>query len=864
MWSKSYQGASTREISFPLGGIGTGCIGLGGDGRFREWEIRNKPDKGALNGFSHIAVKVAHEGKLLDARVLHTDLQTNLTGQYGNYMFSGFGHGPFRETMAGIPHFKDGVFTAKYPFAHLHFQDDTFPSKVALKAFNPFTPLQEDDASMPAAFFEVMLENTTGKTLDYGIAFSLSSMFSQTDTCHTYFEQDGLCGLNLQHANADKTDLNYGELCIATNSKDISYQQYWYRGRFYDGLSSFWQNFTDTLRLQNRVYEHPTPASDALVRDTASLCAHISLQPGQSGTVRFALGWYFPNTSSYLFPDNQAPDGSKQWKNYYAKLWPSAKQVCTDALTRWDDLENRTRRFTDVFYAQTLPDEVFDAISANMSILKSPTVLRLENGEFYGWEGVHCRAGSCEGSCTHVWNYAYALPFLFPALERSMRELDFKYNMDELGGMHFRLQLPLGAKQQAFRPCCDGQFGGVIKTYREWKLYGNDQWLRSLWPAVKRSLEYAWSPDNYDRWDFNRDGVLEGRQHHTLDMELFGPNSWLTSIYLAALKAAAEMAEYLGETDTAADYRQLFEHGKHYVDTNLFNGEYYQQCIDLKDSSILAVFDHGTKSISGDTVMEAYWNSEVGEIKYQFGDGCAIDQQLGQWHASLCGLGEILDPNQSRKALESVYKYNYKRTLRKHFNPCRIYATGDESTTIICDWPEGKKRPLISAPYSEEGWPGCEYAAASHMLMSGMYEEGIELVHVVRARFDGSNRNPWNEFECGSNYSRSMSSYALLIALSGFKYDMTKGYLGFTPHDPLTNRNYFWSVDSAYGLFNQQEQTRRFSVTYGTVTLQQLETDRPVEKVTLNGTTLSFSLNGCCVTFTAPLTLHEGDVLELI
>lgn len=52
-----YRGEHTREISFPLGGIGTGCLGLGGDGRFKEWEIFNRPNKGGLNGFSHFAVK---------------------------------------------------------------------------------------------------------------------------------------------------------------------------------------------------------------------------------------------------------------------------------------------------------------------------------------------------------------------------------------------------------------------------------------------------------------------------------------------------------------------------------------------------------------------------------------------------------------------------------------------------------------------------------------------------------------------------------------------------------------------------------------------------------------------------------------
>ena len=183
-----------------------------------------------------------------------------------------------------------------------------------------------------------------------------------------------------------------------------------------------------------------------------------------------------------------------------------------------------------------MPRPVLDAVSANISILKTSTCLRLEDGAFYGWEGCHANSGCCEGSCTHVWNYAYAMPFLFPNLERSLRELDYRYNQRADGGMSFRLQLPLGSPRSEFRPCADGQFGGVLKVYREWKISGDTKWLRRLWPAVRKSIDFAWAETNLDRWDPDQTGVLHGRQHHTLDMELFGPNAWLTGFYLAAPK----------------------------------------------------------------------------------------------------------------------------------------------------------------------------------------------------------------------------------------------------------------------------------------------------------------------------------------
>lgn len=861
MWSKTYKGIKTREISFPVGGIGTGSIGMGGDGRFHEWEIANKPDKARLNGFSHIAVKAEKDGKTVCARVLNGDLQSGLTGEITDRMWSGFGHGPYRETMAGIPHFKDCGITASYPFADYTFGDETFPGSVSMSVFNPFIPLNADDSSIPAAFFEVKVRNTTAEKMDYTVAFSLGSMFSQQNGRNRFYQDETGSYLTAVNEGRAKDDLGYGELCLATDERDVQVQQYWYRGRWYDGLAVFWQNFT-AGKLENRVYDALVPGADANVRDTCTLAVRLPLAAGETKRVRFAVTWYFPNCNYYLEPDRARPDGTKTWKNYYATVYDGALCVGRDVLKRWDALERATRRFTDAFYTQTLPEEVFDAVSANISILKSPTVLRLEDGSFYGWEGLHCRVGSCEGSCTHVWNYAYALPFLFPELERSMRTLDYTYNQDPAGGMHFRLQLPLGAPYWNFRPCCDGQFGGIVKTYRDWKLSGDDEWLKKLWPKVKKSLEYAWSAENPDMWDLDRDGVLEGRQHHTLDMELYGPNSWLTSMYLAALKAASEMAAYLGDKD-AEEFAALYRKGRAYTDEKLFNGEYYQQDIDLNDIGILKRYAGSTAALNGGGAVEVYWNAEAKEIKYQFGEGCAADQQLGQWHALLCGLGDILDQDHSRAALEAVYRHNYKPTLRDHFNPCRIYATGDEATTVICDWPEGKRRPLISAPYAEEGWPGIEYQVASHMIMMGMYDQGLQVVRAVRSRFDGENRNPWNEFECGSNYSRSMSSYALVPALSGFRFDMTSGMIGFAPKDSLKERRYFWSVSSAYGLYEQDETGIRLTVLTGSLTLNRFAADIGARDASVNGRKIAFTAEGKTLVFAGGQTLGAGDVLEL-
>src|ERR1700678_2726877 len=158
-------------------------------------------------------------------------------------------------------------------------------------------------------------------------------------------------------------------------------------------------------------------------------------------------------------------------------------------------------------------------------------------------------------------------------------------------------------------------------------------------------------------------GVLWGKQHHTHDMELFGPNSWLTSMYLAALKAAAEMAEAMGEKDFGAECAALAQKGGLYVDRVLFNGRYYAQKLDLADRSVLEPFDTGRKAgVLRDSFMQGYWSDEYGEIKYQIGGGCLTDQILGQWHADLAGLGDLLSPDHIASALRAIYRETSART----------------------------------------------------------------------------------------------------------------------------------------------------------------------------------------------------------
>lgn len=840
-----YQGRKTQEISFPLGGIGTGSIGFAGNGRLVDWEIFNRPAKGSFNGYSHLAIRAEKGGRVLDARMLHGDLLNGYMGQYGKK----YGLGATIDTMAGFPHFRQSRFIGEFPIAALELQDAHFPGKACVTAFNPLIPLDDKNSSLPAAFFEVAVENTMPADLDYTVSFVVKNPFPQSVNrlCDA-----GPAGVFLRGAECSPDDKAYGDMTVATDCADTAVQVYLYRGLWQDMTVTYWREFTELAQLPARVYDQPGEA------DHCCVFAKIPVPAGQTGRVRFVLAWNVPNQYNYWAPYQDGQGNDVLWKNYYATLFADSQQTAAYCLRHWADLYRRTRQFHDALFDSSLPAEVVDAASATLSVLKSPTVLRLEDGSFYGWEGVNETTGSCEGTCQHVWNYAYALPFLFPKLERSIRELEFGYTLQADGKMAFRLLLPLRKTDTKFRACVDGQMGAVIKTYREWKICGDGAWLKRLWPSVKQALEYAWSPENADGWDADQDGVLEGRQHHTLDMELFGPSSWLEGFYLAALKCGAEMADFAGEPEAAAHYRELYRKGSAFLEEQLFNGRYYIQKIDLKDRSVLTPY-HKEDGYWFER-SDSYWNEEKGEIKYQIGEGCIIDQMLAQWHAGLVGLGDIFDPHNRRVALQNLVRENFKERLGDFANPWRVFGLNDESGTVICSYPPDAYKPIIPVPYCEETMHGFEYALAGLCLQEGLVDEGLRLTRAVRDRYDGEKRNPWNEMECGSNYARSMASWALIPILGGFSYDMPHCRMGFCPVMPGDFRS-VWSLDGGWGRVEITKERLRLTVIEGEIALEAFDfACADAKALAIDGQAVPFACDGGRWTFARTAVRRELDL----
>ena len=245
--------------------------------------------------------------------------------------------------------------------------------------------------------------------------------------------------------------------------------------------------------------------------------------------------------------------------------------------TDYDRLRRTSAAFRDCFFDTTLPPEVVEAVAANLSILKSPTCLRQHDGRFWGWEGCRDTDGCCSGSCTHVWNYAQALPHLFPSLERSMREATLLACQDaRKDTRRFVRRCRLERPTHDFHAAADGQLGHVMRVYREWRISGDTAWMVRLWPQVKQSLDYC-----IETWDPEHQGTLREPHHNTYDIEFWGPDGMCTQ-HVPRRPGGRRSAWVQRPATTYRAYQRLAASSQQALEEELFDGEYFIQKIQLE------------------------------------------------------------------------------------------------------------------------------------------------------------------------------------------------------------------------------------------------------------------------------------------
>lgn len=813
LYNGSYTGMYLNRIAFPIGGLGAGMFCLEGSGAISHMSIRHRPEIFNEPGlFGAIFVKGVRNGaKILEGPV----------PDWKKFGLAGAGNG-LGGAITGLPHFQQATFTARFPFANIDLADSDLPLKVQIVGWSPFIPTDDANSSLPVGALEYAFTNNGTTILDAIFSYNAKNFLRVEGGKFSVKKYPG--GFILfEEGPKDKSHLK-GEFAVFTDQQNVMVDHAWFRGGWWDPLTMAWNKIKNGDTTSVEPVESGAPG--------ASLYVPVKLAPGQKKVIKIFFSWYVPETDMKHGKvgekkENCDPESgccaspsdidldrfdkdfdSAVYKPWYSSKFKTVEEVATYWKNEYKDLHQHSTSFKNAFYASTLPPEVMEAIAANLTILKSPTVLRQYDGRMWSFEGCGDNGGCCHGSCTHVWNYAQAVPHLFPTLERSLRHTEFCESQSKEGHQNFRATLPIKAADHSFHPAADGQLGGIMKVHREWRISGDDVWLKKMYPMVKVSLDYC-----IRTWDPYEKGVIEEPHHNTYDIEFWGPDGMHSSFYLGALSAIVGMGKHLGRD--VSRYETLFAKGKTFAETTLFDGEYFIQKIQYTGLKAKNPIEASAISMGGTYSDEAKKLLEKEGPKYQYGTGCLSDGILGAWMARMCGLPDPVDSKKIKSHLLSVHKYNLKSNLSDHANPQRpSFALGDEGGLLLCSWPKGGKLSLPFV-YSDEVWTGIEHQVAGHLMLMGSVKEGIDIVRACRNRYDGRVRNPFNEYECGHWYARALSSYGYIQCLTGIRYDAVDKTLYID--SKIGNFTCFLSTATGFGTVKFENGKATVNEAYGTI-----------------------------------------------
>jgi uncharacterized protein (DUF608 family) len=830
-YNGEYTGDYLRRIAFPIGGLGAGMFCLEGTGAISHVSVRNRPDVFNEPGiFAAVSVKGVKNG----AKVVEGPPPE--WKKFGR-PDSGNGSGG---SIFGLPHFDSAEFLARFPFGIIRLADDGFPLKAEVHGWSPFIPTDADNSGLPAGALEYKFTNTGTRPAECVFSFHSKNFMKHKDG-----GKDSISklqnGFILSHEGTAEKPFLQGDFALFTDQQNTVVDHCWFRGGWFDPLTIAWETIRKAELKQTEPVESGAPG--------ASLYVPFTLSAGEQKIIRIMTAWYVPITDIRFGDDVSEPEKcdpssgccgtsaelgqaiadasytSGNYKPWYTNKFKTVVEVADYWKQNYDELRKKSTLFSETFYSSTLPPEVIEAIAANLTILKSPTVMRQYDGRLWSYEGCGDTWGCCHGSCTHVWNYAQAIPHLFPALERTLRHTEYCESQSAEGHQTFRSALPIRPLKHDFHAAADGQLGGIMKVYRDWRISGDNEWLKMMYPLVKNSMDYC-----IRTWDPRSVGLIEEPHHNTYDIEFWGPDGMCTSFYLGALTAIIEMGKFLKKKKDVSAYKMLYEKGKAFLESELYDGEYFYQKIKVTGLNAPNPVEAAEKTMVGNYSDEARILLEKEGPKYQYGLGCLSDGVLGAWIARVCGLGDPFDAEKIKSHLLAVHKYNLKQDLSEHANPQRpSFAFGNDGGLLLCSWPKGGKLSLPFV-YSDEVWTGIEYQVASHLMLMGKVKEGLEIVRTCRDRYDGRTRNPFNEYECGHWYARALASYGLLQGLTGVRFDAVDKTLQVD--SKIGNFTSFLSTDTGFGTVTFLDGKISVNVAYGSV---------PVEKAMVAGKAVPFT-----------------------
>jgi non-lysosomal glucosylceramidase len=784
-----YKGKELAYIGMPIGGIGTGTVYLGGDGKLWLWDIFNEKKEGIVD-----KTYKDWKGK---KEIKPRDGANFIFPVAPEYPFEqGFGISVIQQDAVwrkslDFKGFEDISFKGQYPMAEIKYRDPKLPVTIDLQSFSPFVPLNAKESSYPATIMRFTVTNTSSKKATVELSGWLeNAVLNNSDN------SNDLKLVNTIETIADNTVL----FCSAKTDSEALKKQ-----RDFGNMALMLCQSGKKSKAEAGVKVNSTILFPENEENTAEARHGEQLIGALSKTVKLK-----PNL---ILPQNGKSKGENKGR-LYSKRFENAAAVATAIAKNYDDLYQKTIAWKNCFYEDsTLPHWFLNRTFANTSILATETSFLLEDGRFWAWEGIGC----CEGTCTHVWHYAQAIGRIFPELEKNLRErTDFAVIDATSGGIDFR-----GAFANKF--AADGQAGVVLRAYRDYLISENNAaFLEKNWNNIKLSLQYLINLDAEEGGVPN--GTIFGEQHNTLDAEWYGNIPVITSLYLAALAASVEMAKAMKDTKAVAEYSGILEMGKLNIE-KLFNGEFFIQNEDPKHKNAIGIG-------SGCYIDQVFGQSWA----YQLGLGRLYNKEM--IHSALESLWKYNFVPDMGPFRDSISPQNNGRP----------YALAGDAGLVMCTWPLGGKRDDWKKHwqfgYFNEVMTGFEHQLAGHFIWEDKLDYGLSLIKAIHERYGATKRNPYNEIECSDHYSRAMASYGAFIAACGFTYNGPKGQIGFAPKLSPDNFKAAFTAAAGWGSLQQTRtanaQTNTITLEYGKLAIQQIQITIPEGRTVMN---LAVALN---------------------
>ena len=559
-----------KYIGMPIGGICCGQLYISGDGRLWLWDIfqSNYHRESPINASN----PDEHKQWRLDQFSmggLYPKPRTSSVDNNIHQVKSGFSiqyqkDGQTQTATLDNKSFNDITFRGEYPVAKITYKSKEIPVAVKLTAYSPFIPLNVKDSGIPATVLSYKITNISDKKLNVSIGGWLENRVcpelkgTQETRKNTIIFGKGKTTVFMTASGHNlNTKKGYGDMAISLLENE---------------LKSSGTAKINNKSLESGVFED-IEITQAESRIDESLVGGVStsvlLKPNESKTVTFLVSWYFPFYNEQVAADGQMNNINdfKNLKRHYAAEYTNSNDVASYIATEFNRLSKTTLEWNKTWYDSTLPFWFLDRSFISLDCLASQTSHLFDNGRFWGWEGVDC----CEGTCTHVWQYAQGMARVFPSLERNLREnVDYGIAYQSNGVISFRAENLDSYTGESF--AVDGQLGTIIRVYREHQMSSGATFLTKVWPKVKQSMQYIIDQDK------DGDGLLEGKQPHTLDAAWYGPMGWISGMYLAALKASEQMSLEMGDIEFAAACEKIILLGQKSLVSKLFNDAIYFFC----------------------------------------------------------------------------------------------------------------------------------------------------------------------------------------------------------------------------------------------------------------------------------------------